>query len=203
MKRLVAVVILAGVAVGCRAGRGWESMELPTRDRQRAFDAAQETLEKYFGAVETNWTKGTLETRPQLFDRKREGMVTDLRGAGGRWRRTVSCVIDRSGMEVTANVAVRLEREATVAAAVMTETGQPENAERSSGATPGTSRATKEPGSLEWTDAGYDESLAREILGEIARRVRDANSDDVMPDDGPSVQDMVKEAREIGSHEGP
>lgn len=202
MGRAFLVAVLALTGVGCQASRAWQELELPTHDRQKAFDAARETLEKHFGVAEASWAKGTVETRPQLFDRKREGTLADLRGAGGRWRRTVSCAIGRSGLSMVASVAVRLEREATVAAAVMTETGRPEGAERASGTAPGSSRAVARPEGLVWADAGYDEGLAREVLSEIAARVRELEQGEAVPE-GPSPRDLVEEARQIGSEPGP
>ncbi len=202
MGRILFVAAMALAAVGCQASRAWQTSELPTHDRQKAFDAARATLEKHFGVAQANWAKGTIESQPQLFDRKGEGTLADLRGAGGRWRRTVSCAVSPSGMAMAASVAVRLEREATAAAATMAGTGGPEHAERASGATPGTSRAVQQPERLVWTDAGYDAGLAREILGEIAARVGEMEQAEALPE-GPSARDLVEEAREIGSREGP
>jgi hypothetical protein len=105
-------------------------------------------------------------------------------------------------MAMAASVAVRLEREATAAAAMISETGGPEHAERASGATPGTSRAVQQPERLVWTDAGYDAGLAREILSEIAARVSEMEQGEALPE-GPSGRDLVEEAQEIGSREGP
>ncbi|MCX5674726.1 MAG: hypothetical protein NTX87_06935 [Planctomycetota bacterium] len=188
---LMAVALLAG-GCGEAATRAWQRAELPTHDWPRAFDAARDVLKEHFEIADASMTAGTLETKPQVLDRARSGTLADLRGAGGRWRQTVSVELDRGGLAIGARVAVRLEREATAAAVAITESGANEPRVAESGA-----RAQRPV----WVEVGYDAPLAREILVQIADRVRKMEQGE-MPSMGQSPKEALEETRRIGAEQG-
>ena len=200
--------LLAGLVVavaGCNgaATRAWQRADLPTHDRQRAFEAAQEVLEKHFKIARANYTEGTIETRPQSFDRKKAGTLADLRGAGGQWRRTVSVELDRDGLTIVARAAVRLEREATAAAVAASEAAQPADAadHEVPRAAPLQTRRDTGAGREVWVEVGYDNNMAQEILAQIAERVRQEEQSESVPQ-GQSPQQAAEESRRLGEQQG-
>ena len=201
--------IVAGIAValacgslGCQASaRGWESSDLPTHDRQRAFDAAREVLGEHFELDRVNWARGEIETRPKGFEGPREGTLADVRGAGGAWRRAVACRIGRDGLTIVASVRVRMEREATAAAAAMYQTGTDERASEVPRTEPAPGPRGAYPGDKVWMEVGWDAALAREVLSEIASRVGEAERREQVPT-GQTPADMAEETRRIGAEEG-
>jgi len=186
MKPLVFVASAMFLAAGCEnaATRAWQRAPLGTHDRQLAFNAAQEVLGKHFEVARASFVQGTIETKPQVFDRKREGTLSDLRGAGGRWRRIVSFEIERESLEILGRVAVRLERENTAGAFAIAETGGYEaravDVPRSQ---PLITESGARPGREVWVEVGYDTSLAREIVSEIASHVAQMEKGEAMPAD--------------------
>ena len=185
MSRILLVVAAAALAAGCEgaATRAWQSAELPTHDRQRAFDAAQDVLAKHFEVARANYTQGTIETKPQAFDRERSGTLADLRGAGGRWRRTVSFELSRGGLAMTGRAAVRLEREATAAAVAIAESGghEPVAADGPPSRLPGAQPGARTGGEV-WVEVGYNASLAYEILAQIAQQIAQAEKGETRPE---------------------
>ena len=146
-------------------GRGrspWQAADLGTRDSVRAFEAAEAVLKQHFEVAESKWTSGTLSTRPQTFQRKREGTLADIRGAGGRWQRTVYFELENSGSTVVGRCAVQLEREATEAAIAVARSGgyEPHAADVPS-SRPFGDRPVRKRGDQVWVDVGYDAGLAR------------------------------------------
>lgn len=198
VKRLILVAILALTAVGCETTRPWQTRVLATGDRQRVFDLAKEFLSQHYEVADSNWGEGAIETKPQMFEGKKFGTLADLRGAGGRWRRTVYCEVEHEGTGMAVRVAVLQQRETSEAgAAVAFDTGQPER--------PSTSRqpplAGQEydrPGRRVWTDAGYDAGLAREILGELAAKVEQTERRETTPQ-GQSANDIVEESKKYAA----
>jgi hypothetical protein len=185
MKRLLLVLVAAALGAGCEgaATRAWQSAELPTHDRQRAFDSARGVLAGHFEIARANYAQGTIETKPQVFDRERSGTLADLRGAGGRWRRTVSFELSRGGLAMTGRAAVRLEREATAAAVAIAESGgyEPVAADGPPSRLPGAQPGAKTGGDV-WVEVGYDAPLAREILAEIAQQIAQAEKGETRPE---------------------
>ncbi len=200
MKRVLWVLGLVVTVAGCRAGasRGWQRSSMPSHDRQHVFEAAREVLSEHFEVADANFVRGTIETRPQVFDRRRSGTLADVRGAGGRWRRTVSFEMDRDGLTVVAAVSVRLQREATEAAVAMTETARPDRLDELPPSTHGGVRVGRRPTTPVWMDVGYDDALARELLGTLAERIRVGRQDDAIPE-GQSPEDAAEETRRIGA----
>ncbi len=203
MKRSMWLVLVVVLGAGCQeATRGWERQPMPSHDRQRVFEAARTVLQEHFEIAEARVVRGTIETEPQIFERRRDGTLADLRGAGGQWRRTVFVGLDRDGLTVVARVAVLLEREATEAAVAMADQHRtaPEDerptaldAER-----PHAGFRSPEP---VWMEVGYEASLARELLSAIAERVRTLESEHAVPR-GPSPGDVAEEVRRIGAEQG-
>jgi hypothetical protein len=196
------VVMLAVAAGGCGASaRGWEQSDLPTHDREKAFEAARKVLSQHAELAESNWARGEIRTRPQLLDRQRTGTLADVRGAGGRWRSTVSCTIGRDGMTIIARVAVRMEREATAAAAAMAETGTDDRASDVPRSVP----RIAEPGAPAdrevWVEMGYDRPMARELLAQIAQEVEKSETREALPPDQ-SPDQILEESRQIGTEQG-
>ena len=202
MKRALWMLGLVVTVAGCRAGasRGWQRSSMPSHDRQHVFEAARAVLSEHFEVAEANFVRGTIETRPQVFDRRRSGTLADVRGAGGRWRRTVSFEMDRDGLTVAAAVSVRLQREATEAAVAMTETARPDRVDELPPSAHG-GGVGRRPTDPVWMDVGYDDALARELLGMVAERVRVRQEGDAMPA-GQSPQEAAEETRRIGAREG-
>jgi hypothetical protein len=201
--RLIPALMLTAAALaagGCgeAATRAWQRADLPTHDWQLAFDAAQDVLKGHFDIAEANLTQGTVETKPQLVDRPRSGTLADIRGAGGRWRRTVSVELGRGGLAITASVAVRLERESTAAAIAIAESG---GYEQRPADVPRSQPLIAEPGARPqtpvWVEVGYDAQLAREILSQIAERVQKAEKGEAPPM-GQSPKEAADETRRIG-----
>ena len=203
MKLTLLVVSAAVLAAGCQpaATRAWQSASLPTHDPQRAFEAAKDVLAKHFEIGSANWTKGTIETRPQLFDGSKSGTISDFRGAGGRWRRTVSFELDRDALTVVARVAVRLEREGTAAAIALAGSGGEGGRVAD---VPPTLPLVATPGAKSgeqvWTEVGYDAPLAREILNQVIERVGQLEKGEAAPM-GPSPKSALEETRKLGAGE--
>ena len=202
MKHATLLVGLLATVLGCQtaATRAWQSTDMPSHDRDRVFNAAKEVFESHFGAAEANWAKGTIETRPQIFDRARSGTLADIRGAGGQWRRTASFEMDREGLAVVARVAVRLEREATAAAAAAADTMRPERNDESARPMPPRIGPSRTRSDEVWMEVGYDAAMARELLAEIAQRVGEAERGEAVPQ-GPSPKDEAEESRRIGAEQ--
>ena len=197
-------LILAGLvaAAGCQGAlRGWESAPLATHDREKAFEAAREVLGRHFEIAEANWTSGVIETRPAIYKGKAEGTLADLRGAGGRWRRTATCELARDGLTIVARMRVRTEREGTATAvevASSTSDGRAMEtpAAISRGEAPGMRRESDV-----WVDAGHDATMARELLGQIAERIRRMEDEETVPA-GPSPKEVLEEGKRIGADQG-
>ena len=200
MKRVLLVLGLVMTAAGCRAGasRGWQRSPMPTHDRQHVFEAAREVLAEHFEVADVNFVRGTIETKPQVFERRRSGTLADVRGAGGRWRRTVLFEMGRDGLTVTAAVAVRLQREATEAAVAMTETARPARIDELPPSSHGNGRVGRRPVTDVWMDVGYDDALARELLSAIAERVGARERREAVPP-GQSPREAAEETRRIGA----
>jgi len=202
MKRMLLLVLTAAAAAGCQeATRSWQRLPMPSHDRQRVFQAAREVLSKHFTIADANITRGTIETEPAVFERGGGGTLADLRGAGGRWRRTAFFRTERSGLTVVAKVAVRLEREATeaaVAVAAQHRTAPEEELPTESAGAPALAERPKE---LVWMELGEDKSLARELLGAIAQRVREMERDTAVPT-GQSPREAAEEVRRLGEEQG-
>jgi hypothetical protein len=206
MKKYLAVLGLTMVtAVGCQSGatRSWQAATMPTHDKQIVFDAARSVLKEHFEIAEENWTQGTIETKPQLFDRARTGTLADMRGAGGRWRHTVSVELERDGLDVILKVAVRNEREATAQAIAIAEAGGYEPRVTD---VPRSQPMISEPGSAGnkqvWVEVGYDSSLAKEILSEISVRVSKAERGEAAPSaPGESPKEISEETRRFGAQQ--
>ena len=177
---LVATLIaLLAAAGGCQtdALRPWQQMDLPTHDRQLAFQAAKEVIGKHFEIASSSWTQGTIESRPQMFEGKKSGTLADFRGAGGgRWRRTVSFELTASTSDVVGIADVRLQREVTDQAMAAARTGgYEEGASGRPQSEPYARAETGRSGEQVWVDAGHDDALARELLSEIVETIaRDA-----------------------------
>jgi hypothetical protein len=203
MKHVLLAVPLVVLAAGCQQGatRSWQQAELPTHDRQLAFDAARAVLAKHFEVTEANWVQGTLATLPQIFERPRTGTLADIRGAGGRWRRTVHVELSRAGLAITARAAVLLEREATEGAIAIAEAGGygPRAVD-----VPRSEPLAAEPGKpkhLVWVATGYDTQLAREVLSEIAERAARGEKGEALPV-GQSPKEAAEETGRIGAEPG-
>jgi len=200
---LLALLALAVAGCGGAASRAWQRAELSTHDWQRAFQAAQDVLASHFEIAESSLPRGAIETRPELVDRPRTGTLADIRGAGGRWRRTVSLELERSGLAVGARAAVRLEREATASAVALADSG---GYERRPADVPRAASPGAEPGAAAqrpvWVEVGYDAGMAREILAEIAERVRKLERGDAVPA-FPSPKEAAEERRKMGPRPGP
>jgi hypothetical protein len=197
---MLLLIALAAMAGGCQAGlaRPWQEADFPTHDRQHAFDAAKEAISKHFEIAEASWTRGVIETRPQVFDRKKTGTLADVRGAGGRWRRTVFFELEHSDLTIVGRVAVRLEREATDQAFASARSGgageRPMEgpSSRPYGAQPGARQS--EP---VWVETGYDADLARELLAEIGQRITQQEKRESAPT-GLTPQQEAEETRRLG-----
>ena len=196
---MLAAALAAG---GCQASlRGWESAALPTHDRQRAFEAVQEVLGRQFEIAEANWTRGTVETRPALFEGKPEGTLADLRGAGGRWRRAATCELGRDGLTIVARMVVRVQREATAAAvraASSTADGRAAGSPMAITRTQATAARTEED---VWTDVGTDPAAARELLAQIAERVRHMEQEEALPE-AQTPKQALEEGERVGAEQG-
>ena len=201
MKRLGLLCALLAAVAGCggAATRAWQRSAMPTHDRQAIFDAAREVLAAHFEIADSSFASGTIETKPQVFERQRAGTLADVRGAGGRWRRTASFAMDYDGLTVIARVAVRLEREATAAAVAVSEAAG-ETGDELPG--PAARRATASARASEevWMEVGYDDGLARELLAAIAERARQAAHGEELPK-GQSPKDAAEETRRIGAQQ--
>ena len=202
-KRALLVLGLAATVAGCggAASRGWQRNPMPSHDRQRVFEAARKVLDEHFEVADSNVVRGTITTRPQIFDRQRTGTLADVRGAGGKWRRTVSFEMDRDGLTVVAAMSVRLQREATEAALAMSETARPDRLDELPPSTHGGVRVGPRRSRPVWVDVGYDDALARELLAMLAERVRAGQQRDAIPQ-GQSPEDAAEETRRIGAREG-
>jgi hypothetical protein len=200
IKSLLSLVVLTVFAGGCQLGvsRPWQQADLPTHDRQRAFNAAKDVLAKHFEIAEASWTRGVIETKPQVFDRKKAGTLADLRGAGGRWRRTVYVEFENSDLTVVALVAVRLEREGTDQAISIAKTGG------YGGHSVDVPRAepfgsASRTGSAEqvWVEVGYDASQAKELLAQISEAIARLEKGEAPPA-GLSPKEEAEETRRLG-----
>ncbi|MFO8012894.1 MAG: hypothetical protein R6X20_06255 [Phycisphaerae bacterium] len=202
MKRSLLVLLALAAAAGCQeATRTWQRQPMPSHDRQRVFQAAQEVLERSFRIAEANITRGTIETAPALFDRGGGGTLADLRGAGGRWRRTAFVDLERSGLTVVAKVAVLLEREATDAAVAVAAQHRTAPERELPVDRPGDPVLAERPKRAVWMEVGEDKSLARELLGAIAQRVREMERDEAVPM-GQSPREAADEVRRLGEQQG-
>jgi len=202
MKRSLLLLLAVGVAAGCQeATRAWQRQPMPSHDRQRVFQAARGVLEEHFQIADANVIRGTIETEPQVFDRGGGGTLADLRGAGGRWRRTVYFNMERSGLTVVGKVAVLLEREATAAAIAVAEqhrTGPEDELPAASHRDHSLGDRPKQP---VWMEVGEEKSLARELLGTIAGRVREMERQEAVPM-GQSPREAAEEVRRLGEQQG-
>jgi len=181
--------------------RGWQRQAMPSHDRQRVFQAAQDVLDEHFDIAEASIVRGTIETKPQVFNRRREGTLADVRGAGGQWRRTVFFGAERSGLTMVCKVAVLLEREATEAAVASAD--QHRNApETEVPVAPESDRSLAgRPKKAVWMETGYEDALARELLSAILERVRQLEGDMAMPM-GQSPREAAEEVRRLGTDQG-
>lgn len=200
LKLLTVLVVAALVAGGCggASSRAWQHAQLPTHDWQTAFQVSQDVLKEHFEIAEASVTKGTIVTRPAVFERARSGTLADIRGAGGRWRRTVSLELSRGGLEMEARAAVILEREGTNAAIAMAQSGgfEEHTADVPRSRVYGSDRSS---GSLPvWTEVGNDPTLAREILAQIAERLQRIEKQDAPPAI-PSPREAAEETRRLGA----
>jgi hypothetical protein len=180
----VTLAVLAAGAAGCDADalRTWQQMDLPTHNRQLAFETAKDVIGKHFEIATASWVQGAIETKPQLFEGKKSGTLADYRGAGGRWRRVVSFELADNGFTMVGMADVRLQREATDQAVAAARTGGSE--EGASGrprSEPFGTAATRRSGEAVWVDAGRDDALAKELLGEIAEQAGQAAKRDAIP----------------------
>jgi len=199
---LLLVLAVAAVAAGCQeAMRPWQRQPMPSHDRHRVFQAAREVLEQHFRVAEANVVRGTIETEPQVFDRKGRGTLADLRSAGGRWRRTVFFRTARSGLTVVGKVVVLLEREATEAALAVAEQHRTAPEDELPAASHREAAVGERPKQPVWMEVGEDESLARELLGTIAGRVREMEREEAAPS-GQSPREAADEVRRLGEQEG-
>jgi len=202
MKRSLLLLLAAVVAAGCQeATRTWQRQPMPSHDRQRVFQAAREVLEQHFQIADANIIRGTIETEPQVFDRGGGGTLADLRGAGGRWRRTVYFGMERSGLTVVGKVAVLLEREATAAAIAVAEQHRTAPEDELPIASDGDHSLGDRPKRPVWMEVGEDKSLARELLGTIAQRVREMERKEAVPM-GQSPREAAEEVRRLGEQQG-
>jgi hypothetical protein len=200
MKKWLLLLAFAAVAGGCNASdlRPWQSGDMATGDRQRVFQAAREVLGKHFEIAEASFPRAMIETRPQVFEKSRAGTLADFRGAGGRWRRTVHFEMEPGEMAVIARVAVHLEREATAAAEAMIEAQESPDDRQVPRTGPRYQKPASKPSPQVWMEIGYDAGLARELLAEIAGRVRQLESGERLPP-GQSPQDAAEETRRLGT----
>jgi len=203
LKGIPVLVVAALLAGGCgeMSSRAWQHAQLPTHDWQRAFEASQEVLKEHFDIAEASLTKGTIVTRPQGFDQPRSGTLADIRGAGGRWRRTVSLELSRSGLAVDARVAVILEREGTNAAMAIAQSGghEEQTLDVPRSRVYGTERGAA-PAPV-WVEVGSDDALARELLAKISRRLEGLEKEETLPPTA-SPKDVLEETRKLGAEAG-
>ena len=202
MKRTLLLLTAVAAAAGCQeASRAWQRQPMPSHDRQRVFQAARAVLEQHFRIADANLIRGTIATEPTIFDRGGSGTLADLRGAGGRYRRTAFFEMERSGLTVVGKVAVRLEREATEAAVAASAQHRTAPEEERPADQPGDPVLAERPKEPVWMDVGEDESLARELLGAVARRVREMERDVTVPT-GQSPREAAEEVRRLGEQQG-
>jgi hypothetical protein len=200
MRLAVLSVLFLALAGGCQEGlsRPWQQVDLPTHNRQAAYEAARDVLSQHFEIAQQSWTGGTIETRPQAFQGKMSGTLADIRGAGGAWRRTVYFELQSDGLAVTALVAVRLERNATNQAISVAQSGgygsRPVDEPRD---TPFASTAPSRNQQV-WVETGYDAGMAREILAEITQTVSKAEKREGMPS-GLTPSQEADETRRLGT----
>ena len=202
MNRTFLLVLAAVTAAGCQqANQAWQRQPMPSHDRQRVFQAAREVLEQHFQVADANVLRGTIETEPQVFKRGGGGILADLRGAGGRWRRTVFFEMERSGLTVVAKVVVRLEREATEAAVAVAEQHRTAPEDELPAASHREVTVAERPKEPVWMEVGEDKALARELLGTIAGRVREMERGEAVPT-GQSPREAADEVRRLGQEQG-
>jgi len=190
------LLVLALAAGGCSGAgmRPWQTADMATGERQRVFEAAREVLARHFELAEVNFVKGVIETRPQVFEKSRSGTLADLRGAGGRWRRTAYFEMSPGATSVTAWIAVREEREATAAAEAIVGADERELPRVG----PNYEKSASRPARQVWVEIRYDAGLARELLAAISDRVRQLDRDDRIPPDQ-SPKDAAEETRRLGN----
>ena len=198
---MVAVSALAVAAFGCRGAqsRAWQSSPMPSHDRQTVFEAGRDVLAKHFEIAEESFTAGSISTKPKIVDRPRTGTLADVRGAGGQWRRMAVFSMDRDGLSIVARMAVMLQREATEAA-IAAEAASGVRGEEAPGMGSQVGPAAPKRTGEVWVDVGSDDALARELLAEIAERVRRVSGQDAMPE-GQSPREAAEETRRIGAQE--
>lgn len=199
MKHTLLLLSLLVVVGGCNgaATRAWQNADMPSRDAERVFEAARDVLSKHFEVDKANWVAGTIVTKPQLFDRKRSGTLADVRGAGGRWRRTASFEFTRDDLTVVAHVAVREEREGTAAAMAISDATTGERSDELPRTGPQYNKTRVKKAEDVWVEVGYDKQMARELLQEIAEHVRRAEQGEAMPKEQ-SPRDLMEETRRMG-----
>jgi len=200
----VGLAMAAGAAAGGCGGaatHAWQESALPTHDRERAFNAALEVFEKHFEVARSNYTAGTIETKPQAVAKRRWGTLADVRGAGGSWRQTAFFEMDRDELAVVGRVTVRLEREATAAAEAIVAARADDRQSELPKAGPPQVRPHAE-GDEVWVEAGYDAALARELLSEIAEQAGQVERGEAVPQ-GESPKEAAEESRRIGAEERP
>jgi hypothetical protein len=200
LKCLPLLALAALLAGGCQesASRAWQHLRLPTHDWQCAFDVSQEVLKEHFDIAQASVTKGAIVTKPAVFDRPRSGTLADIRGAGGRWRRTVTLELSRGGLDVDARAAVILEREGTNAAVAITQSGgyEEQTVDVPRSRVYGTDRGGAPP--PVWVEVGSDDALAREILSKIAQRLEGLEKQETMPSTSSSRQ-ALEETQKLGA----
>ena len=203
LKCLPALAVAALLAGGCAetSSRAWQHACLPTHDWQRAFDVSQEVLKEHFDIAEASVTKGTIVTKPAVFDRPRGGTLADIRGAGGRWRRTVTLELSRGGLAVDARAAVILEREGTNAAMAIAQSSgyEEQTVDVPRSRVYGTDRGGAPP--PVWVEVGSDDALAREILAKIAQRLEGFDKQETMPSPS-SPRQAFEETQKLGAEAG-
>jgi len=202
MKRSLLLLLVPVVAAGCKeATRAGQRQPMHSDDRQRVCQAAREVLEEHFQIADANVIRGTIETEPQVFDRGGGGTLADLRGAGGQWRRTVYFGMERSGLTVVGKVAVLLEREATAAAIAVAEQHRTAPEDELPARSDRDHSLGDRPKQPVWMDVGEEKSLARELLGTIAQRVRAMEREEAVPM-GQSPREAAEEVRRLGEQQG-
>ncbi len=196
MNRRFLVLVAVALAAGCQATRAWQARKLPTHDRQRAFEAARDVIGRHFEIAEANWIRGVIRTEPQISSEGPATTMADVR-RDVRYRRTVTFELGREGLEMTGRAAVLLEREGTAEAVAMAAHGPQAIDEEVPRAMPTRASARAREAETVWTGIGWDESLARELLAEIARTVEAAEGGEVVPDTG-DVRRLMEDSKAYG-----
>jgi len=109
--------------------------------------------------------------------------------------------MERSGLTVVGKVAVLLEREATAAAIAVAEQHRTAPEDELPIASDGDHSLGDRPKRPVWMEVGEDKSLARELLGTIAQRVREMERKEAVPM-GQSPREAAEEVRRLGEQQG-